>query len=210
MIGGLIMSDKTTITICREYCSGGHEIGKKLAEKLGYEFYDKELITLAARECGYSEKIFERVDEVATNSLLYSLVLSAYGANSAGAMPDNDKLFGIQADIIRKVFKEQNCVIIGRCSDYILREEARAIKVFLRADMDFRIKRYERLYETPNGKTPEQMISKIDKKRSTYHKFYTGEGWDDLKNYDIVINTAKVGIDGAVEMICEYLNRTKN
>lgn len=200
-----------SITICREYCSGGEEISRKLAEKLGFEFYDKKLISLAAKEAGYSEAAFERVDEVAANSLLYSLVLGAYGTNGSPAMPDNDKLFGIQSDIIRKAAKDKNCVFLGRCSDYILKEEPDVLKVFLRADMDFRIERYRKLYGEPEGnKTIEQIIAKTDKKRSTYHKFYTGEGWDDIKNYDLVINTASTGIDGAIELIvksCEIFGK---
>lgn len=195
------------ISICREYCSGGKEIGKKVSDELGYTFLDKQLITEAAKKSGYDESVFEKVDEVATNSLLYSLVLGTYGANAAGAMPDNDKLFGLQAEIIRDTAKEKNCVVIGRCADYVLREEPHLIKIFLKADMDFRVERFRSLYTTPEGKKPEDIINKTDKKRASYYKFYTGNLWKDMNNYDLVINTGKVGIDNAVATIIDYVRK---
>ena len=199
--------NNTIISICREYCSGGKEIGKKVSDELGYTFLDKQLITEAAKKSGYDESVFEKVDEVATNSLLYSLVLGTYGANAAGAMPDNDKLFGLQAEIIRDTEKEKNCVVIGRCADYVLREEPHLIKIFLKADMDFRVERFRSLYTTPEGKKPEDIINKTDKKRASYYKFYTGNLWKDMNNYDLVINTGKVGIDNAVATIIDYVRK---
>ena len=199
--------NNTIISICREYCSGGKEIGKKVSDELGYTFLDKQLITEAAKKSGYDESVFEKVDEVATNSLLYSLVLGTYGANAAGAMPDNDKLFGLQAEIIRDTAKEKNCVVIGRCADYVLREEPNLIKIFLRADMDFRVERFRSLYTVPEGKKPEDIINKTDKKRASYYKFYTGNLWKDMNNYDLVINTGKVGIDNAVATIIGYVRK---
>ena len=199
--------NNTIISICREYCSGDKEIGKKVSDELGYTFLDKQLITEAAKKSGYDESVFEKVDEVATNSLLYSLVLGTYGANAAGAMPDNDKLFGLQAEIIRDTAKEKNCVVIGRCADYVLREEPHLIKIFLKADMDFRVERFRSLYTTPEGKKPEDIINKTDKKRASYYKFYTGNLWKDMNNYDLVINTGKVGIDNAVATIIDYVRK---
>ena len=199
--------NNTIISICREYCSGGKEIGKKVSDELGYTFLDKQLITEAAKKSGYDESVFEKVDEVATNSLLYSLVLGTYGANAAGAMPDNDKLFGLQAEIIRDTAKEKNCVVIGRCADYVLREEPHLIKIFLKADMDFRVERFRSLYTTPEGKKPEDIINKTDKKRASYYKFNTGNLWKDMNNYDLVINTGKVGIDNAVATIIDYVRK---
>lgn len=199
--------NNTIISICREYCSGGKEIGKKVSDELGYTFLDKQLITEAAKKSGYDESVFEKVDEVATNSLLYSLVLGTYGANAAGAMPDNDKLFGLQAEIIIDTAKEKNCVVIGRCADYVLREEPNLIKIFLRADMDFRVERFRSLYTAPEGKKPEDIINKTDKKRASYYKFYTGNLWKDMNNYDLVINTGKVGIDNAVATIIDYVRK---
>ncbi|MGN1318489.1 MAG: AAA family ATPase [Lachnospirales bacterium] len=197
------------ITICREYCSGGKSVGMKLAEKLGIKCYDKELIAMAAKETGYSEDAFNEVDEIAANSLLYSLAMG-YGFGTKEVMvPNNDKLFAVQSDIIRDLAKNESCVIVGRCSDYVLRDEERIVKVFIRCDMEEREKRLEELGIDTKGKSSESVLHKMDKKRSSYHKFYTGQAWDVINNYDLVINTAKIGIDGAVEQILNYINNYK-
>ncbi len=197
------------ITICREYCSGGKSVGKALAERLGIKCYDKELIAMAAKEAGYAVDTFEKVDEIATSSLLYSIVIGhSYGATEIN-VPDNDKLFAIQAEIIRNLAKEQSCIIVGRCSDYILRDEENLVKVFIRCDMEEREKRLAELDVDIKNKTPEAYLHKMDKKRSSYHKFYTGQDWNVIDNYDLVINTAKVGIEGAVNQIENYINNIK-
>ena len=122
-------------------------------------------------------------------------------------MPDIDKLFVLKSEIIRDTAKEKNCVVIGRCADYVLREEPNLIKIFLRADMDFRVERFRSLYTAPEGKKPEDIINKTDKKRASYYKFYTGNLWKDMNNYDLVINTGKVGIDNAVATIIDYVRK---
>ena len=199
--------DKVIITINRQFCSGGNYVGKKLAEKLDIPFYDKELVNLAAKEAGYAESAFEKVDEVATNSLLYSLIMGVHNSAQAGMMPDNDKLFNIQADIIRKAANEGSCVVLGRCSNYILREEKKLVRVFLKADEDFKKARYEKVYGKPEKATIEEVIAKTDKKRSSYYKFYTGNRWEDIENYDLVINTSKIGFDNTVGYIIDYINK---
>lgn len=197
------------ITICREYCSGGKDIGVKLAEKLGIKCYDKELITMAAKETGYAEETFENVDEIATNSLLYSLVMGYTHKANDMVVPNNDKLFAVQSDIIRDLAENESCVIVGRGSDYILREEDNLVKVFIRCDMEQREERLLKLGTDLKGRTPEYVLHKMDKKRSSYHKFYTGQAWDTINNYDIVINTAKIGTDGAVDLILNYISNRK-
>lgn len=201
--------DKIIVTINRQFCSGGNCIGKKLSEKLNAPYYDKELVNLAAKQAGYAEATFEKVDEVATNSLLYSLIMGVHNSTQTGILPDNDKLFNIQADIIRNAAKKGSAVVLGRCSNYILREENPLVRVFLKADMDFRKARYEKLYGTPEKGTIEDTIEKKDKKRASYFKFYTGQRWEDIENYDLVINTAKIGIDNAVDTIIDYINKLK-
>ncbi len=201
--------DKIIVTINREFCGGGNYIGKKLSERLDVPFYDKELVNMAAKEAGYAEATFEKVDEVATNSLLYSLIMGVHNSAQTGILPDNDKLFNIQADIIRKAAEEGSCVVLGRCSNYILREEKRLVRIFLKADMDFRKDRYVKLYGEPEKGTVEEAIEKRDKKRSSYFKFYTGHRWEDINMYDIVMNTSKVGFDNAVDIIMDYINNVK-
>lgn len=209
MLNGGIFMGNLVITICREYCSGGKAVGLKLAEMLGIKCYDKELIAMAAKETGYAESTFEKVDEIASNSLLYSVAMGhLYGYNDM-LVPNNDKLFSIQSDIIQNLAKENSCVIVGRCADYVLREEERLVKVFIRSDLEDRMQRLEELGVDTKGRTGDYVLHKMDKKRSSYHKFYTGQAWDVISNYDLVINTAKVGIDGAVEVILNYIKNLK-
>ncbi len=193
------------ITICREYCSGGKSVGTALAEKLGIQYYDKEHIAAEAREAGYDDASFEKVDEIEFNSLLYSLVTGEIQGSNNMLVPNNDKLFAIQAEIIQKLADESSCVIVGRCADYILREEERLVKVFVRSDLEARMKRLDDLGIDTNGRTGDYVMHQMDKKRASYHKFYTGQAWEVLSNYDLVVNTAKVGIDGAVDVILNYI-----
>ena len=199
--------DKIIITINREFCSGGNYVGKPLSEKLGVPFYDKELVNLAAKEAGYAEATFEKVDEIATNSLLYSLIMGVHNSTQTGILPDNDKLFAIQADIIRKEAEKGSAVILGRCSNYILREEKKLLRIFLKGDMEHRIARYEKVYGKPEKDSIETILEKKDKKRASYYKFYTGNRWDDINNYDLVINTSKIGFDNTTEVIMDYINK---
>lgn len=204
------MSDRFVITIGRQFCSGGLEIGKKLSEKLGTKFYDKELIALAAKESGFTESIFEKADEAPSNSFLYSVVMGAYPMNSLffqnNDLLTNDKLFGIQSKVIKGVAKEDSCVIVGRCSDYILRDEPKLLRIFLRADLEFRKQRFRELYKDVKEKDIESTILKTDKKRANYYSYYTGNPWESMDNYDLIINTAKLGVDNAVQEIINFKN----
>lgn len=194
------------ITIARQFGSGGHEIGEKIATKLNIPFYDKALIAMAAKESGFSEEVFADVDEKATSSLLYSMVMGsyAYGGRVAGMneMPINDKLFIIQADIIKKAAAEGPCVIIGRCADYILREHENALNVFIHAD---KMKRVERVL-AKNLSEPKKVsdyISKKDKQRANYYNFYSNNRWDDLMNYDLTVESSRFGVEESVDLIIE-------
>ena len=138
------MSCNKIITITRQYGSGGREIGKALADKLGINFYDKDLISLAAKESGIAPEVFENVDEKATNSLLYSLSVGLYNygngfSSSMGDLPVNDKLYLLQHRIIKEKAENEYFVIVGRCADYILRNNPDVVKVFIYADIESRI-----------------------------------------------------------------------
>ena len=139
------MSCNNIITITRQYGSGGHNIGKALSERLGIPFYDKELISLAAKESGIRPEVFENVDEKATNSLLYSLSLGLYnygnGFSSMGDLPVNDKLYILQHKIIKQLANEGPCVFVGRCADYVLKDHQNLVKIYIYADIDVRTKR---------------------------------------------------------------------
>lgn len=204
------MNKKIIVTICREFCSGGKEVGEKLAAKIGCEFYDKKLISLAAKKSGFTETIFENVDEKPTNSFLYSIAMGTPSTTGLFFQNNdfltNDKLFAIQSDVIRNIARNKSAVIVGRCSDYILREEERLVKVYIRADKDFRIKRLLEINPDVDPKHAESTLHKTDKKRGHYYSYYTGREWDNISNYDLVLNTSKIGIDNSVEQILNFIS----
>lgn len=196
------------ITIGRQYGSAGLEIGKKLAEELGVQIYDKEMLKRAAKESGICEEIFETHDEKPTSSFLYSLVMDTYslGYSSTGYadMPINHKVFIAQFDTIKRIASEGPCVLVGRCADYALEDRKDVINIFIYADMEHRIRRIARKYDLTDAKAKDT-IQKTDKKRAGYYNYYTNKEWGDAKGYDLCLNSAKLGIDGTVNAILEYL-----
>lgn len=196
------------LTISRQYGSGGREIGKKLADIWGVPFYDNELITRAAKESGFAEVAFETAESRAGSSLLYSIArgTGAFGNQDIGFsnLSLDDKIYLAQADVIRKVASEGPCVIVGRCADYILRKMDNVVNIFVYADLPFRAERAIRI----DGMSPDRIednILKIDKRRSNYHNFHTGEKWGRIEGYSLCINSSRVGIDKAVETIKTYV-----
>ncbi len=198
------------VTIAREYGSGGRECGKKLAELLGYKFYDKDLITLAAQKSGMSTETLSTVDEKAASSLLYTLALgsSIYNTGMGNVnLPINDKLFVVQSQIIKDIANSgESAIIVGRCADYVLAEKNNVVKVFITADFDTRVENVMKRHELTNSQARDLVI-KTDKRRSNYYSYYTGEKWGKADKYDLVISTAKIGIDGAAEMIANYIKK---
>ena len=198
------------ITISRQFGSGGHDVGEKLARQLDVPFYDKALIAMAAKQSGLSEDVFASADEKATSSLLYSMVMGSYsfGARIPGVneMPINDKLFLIQSDIIKKAAAEGPCVIIGRCADYILREHENCLNVFVHASKEERIRRSIAKKDCEERKASD-FVTKKDKQRANYYNFYSNKRWDDLQNYDITIDTSRFTIDEAVELLIDAAHR---
>lgn len=199
------MSKKLIITIARQYGSGGREIGEKIAATLGIPLYDKEIITEAAAQSDLHVDVIKKTEESAANSLLYTL---AMGSNMFGTsmsfgykMPLNDKLFILQSDIIKEFAKRGSCVIIGRCADYILRDEANLLRVFVYGDLDHRKARVMARHADVTPTQVVDIINKTDKRRSGYYSFYTGNKWGKFDNYDISLNSSSLGIDGAVSAI---------
>lgn len=202
------MAINTVITISRQYGSGGRFVGRKLAEALNIPFYDKELITMAAEESGMSRELFEKADEKASNSLLYTLSMNSYLLHGMAGVPDlplNDKVFLVQSEVIRKIADKGPCVIVGRCADYILRELPNCVNVYIYSDMEDRVARATTYYNLSADRAKEQ-IQKTDKKRATYYNFYTNLKWGRAENYDLSLNSAKIGIDGCVDVICRFVN----
>ena len=202
------MNGNLIITIGRETGSGGREIGKKLADKLGIAYYNKELLTEAARQSGLSEDILETNDERPTNSLLYSIVMDTYSfgyaTSSTMDMPINNKVFLAQFNAIKTIAAKGSCVIVGRCADYALAGNEDCVSIFITADMKFRTRRIS----TENNLTVEKakaFIKKTDKKRSSYYNFYTEKKWGEASSYDFCVCSSRYGIDKTVEIILNYL-----
>lgn len=204
------MAKKIIITIARQYGSGGREIGERVASLLGIPLYDKQIITDAAANGSLNEEVIKTADESATNSLLYTL---AMGSNVLGTtmhfgykMPLNDKLFILQSELIKE-FAKNSCVIIGRCSDYVLRNEENVLRLFIYGDLDHRKERVASRHPELKSSQIIDVINKTDKRRSTYYNFYTGNKWGKYDNYDMAINSSTLGIEGTAQIIVASVKR---
>ena len=196
------------ITIGRQFGSGGRQIGRLLSEKLGIPYYDKEILAEAAKDSGICEEILEHHDEKPTGSLLFSLVTGVQmHGNLGGAymdMPLNHKIFLAQFDAIRRLASEGGCIIVGRCADYVLRDKPNAVKLFVKADMRQRMERAVAVHGVDIAKA-EDYVRKIDKQRASYYNYYATNTWGDVNNYDLCLDTGKLGIEGSVELIMDYV-----
>ena len=199
------MPNKAIITISREYGSGGRIIAEKLAKKLGYSYYDRELITMAAKQSGIEEEMFENADLKATNSFLYSISLMSSFSEPPYDLPLNYKLFNIQSDVIKKVAEEGACVIVGRCSNFVLKDNPNCINIFIHADLDKRVQRAIDVYSL-NPKNVQETVQKIDKRRRTYYNYHTNLKWGNAADYHLSFDSGQLGIDGAVELILDYID----
>ncbi len=193
------------ITIGRQFGSGGHEIGEKLAKRLGIPFYDRQLLSEAAKRSGITKEMIEQLDEKPTSSFLYSLVVgSSYSGFGDVQLPLENKVFLAMSDAIREIADKGSCVIVGRCADYVLEDRDDLLRVFVHADKDSRIKR---IMEKRGLKERDAavLMQKTDKKRAGYHDSYSDERWGEADSYDISVNSARFGIDGTVELIASYV-----
>ena len=195
---------KNIIVIGRQYGSGGHDIGKVLADKLGYDFYDQDIIKMAAKTTGMTSEFIGKREETMTNSLLYDLVNQMYQYKDEREQAPKDKIFAAESKVIRELADKGNCVIIGRCSDYILRDNKRVLKVFFNAPLESRIKRVMKRQGVEYSEA-QHRIRKTDKYRADNYRYYTGRIWGVSSNFDLTINT-DFGIDFIEKYIKEALN----
>ncbi len=203
------MYKNPVITIARQYGCEGHKIGEKVAERLGISFYDKELIELAAEKSGYHPDALKRADEKAAGSLLYTLATGVAGlGNMMGHydIPINDKLFIVQNDIIKELASKEQCVIIGRCGDYALRDFSNKVTVFIHADVETRVRHIAEV-EGVSVDAAENMVAKEDKRRASYYSFYTGQKWGVPDRYTLCLSSAVFGIDGCADIIVDVVKR---
>ena len=198
------------ITIGRECGSAGRLIGQKLAADLGVKCYDKELLTLAAKNSGLCEELFKTHDEKPTSSFLYSLVMDTYslGYNTSAYMdmPINHKIFLAQFDTIKKLAEEESCVIVGRCADYALADYPNTVSVFICGDEEDKIHHLMERHNVDEAKAKDIMI-KTDKRRASYYNYYSSNRWGSCKSYDMCISSSAVGYDGAVDIIKEFAKK---
>lgn len=204
------MNDKHfVLTIERQYGSGGRLTGKRLAEELGIHFYDEEILKMTSETSAIGEQYFRLADERAGNNLLYRIVT---GMKPELTEPDKDgpnitspeNLFRFQSSVIRKLAQEESCIIIGRCADYVLDGTENLVRLFVYAEIEERINKVRE-----KGYFPEEDILKnikrIDRERRDYYRYYTGKSWENLENYDLMINTTKLSYDDMVECVVDYL-----
>ena len=179
---------KNVIVIGRQYGCGGHDIGKMLAKKLGYEFYDQEIIKMIAGTTGMTPDFISKQEESMTNNFLYDFVNQMYTYKDKMEEAPKDKIFEAESKVIKDLAAKGNCVIIGRCSDYILRENKNVLKVFFLAPIEQRIQRIMKKSDITQ-KDAEQKIHKEDKRRADNYHYYTGRMWGMSSNFDITFNT---------------------
>lgn len=201
------MKGNLVITIGRECGSSGRHIGQMLAENLGIKCYDKELLSLAAKNSGLCEELFKTHDEKPTNSFLYSLVMDTYsmGYNTSAYMdmPINHKIFLAQFDTIKKLADEESCVIVGRCADYALAEYPNTVSVFICGNEEDKIRSLMERHDVSEAKAKDIMI-KTDKRRASYYNYYSSKKWGSSRSYDLCLNSSVVGYEGAVAVIKEF------
>lgn len=188
------------ICIGRQFGSGGHEIGVRTAARLGVRVYEKELLSLACKFGEIAEKTLERSDEKATNPYLFQAVYEG-NYHVIRGLPTSEVLFSLQSHEIKRIARRENCIFVGRCADFVLREEdVRLLRVFVSAPLEYRVRRkmeQERLsYEKAL-----HLVKKMDKQRKKYYESYTGQAWGHPQYHDLNIDSSEIGIEGAVELV---------
>ena len=198
------MAGRDIITIGRQFGSGGHEVGRRLAAELGLTLYDKELLKMVAQESNICEQVLEDYDEKPTGSLLYSIVMDIYPSMNYVGNTLHQQIYQAQYDTIMKLGQKGGCVIVGRAADYILRDNPRLTSVFIHAKDDFRVQRIME-YEHISKDKALDMIAKADKKRASFYNFQTEKKWGQAASYNLTVDTSALGIDGCVTLIRRYL-----
>lgn len=205
------MKRKLIITINREYGSGGKIIGQKLSQKLGIPYYDDDIIKLASENSAVGEEFFRMNDEKPGNNILYKIIGGLKTALNKPTIKDDitnpDNLFRFESEVIRELANEESCILIGRCADFVLESSGFEdfVNLYVYSDLPTKLRR---VMEVDGVDTKEALlrVQKINKSRSEYYRYYTGESWDDMNRYDLTINTTKLELDAASELVIKYLN----
>lgn len=190
---------KKIITISREFGSGGRTIGKMIAERLGYDYYDKELIEKVAEKSGFDKKYIEEEGEYSPSRSRFAY---SFVGRSMNGMTNTDYIWSIQRKIILELAEKGNCVIVGRCADYILRDRDDVFNVFVHAATDKKAERIVKLYGETDVK-PEKRLADKDKKRAINYKYYTDRTWGVAKNYHLTLDSGVIGIEKCADIITD-------
>ena len=185
----------SVVTITREFGSGGRTIAKKLAEELGYDYYDYELVQKIAQESGFAEGFIEEFGEEVSTGGFFS-----FFGNNWGALNINDQLYFAEKKVILELAEKGNCIIVGRCADYILKDRKDTLNVFIYADMEWKKDRIVNLYGETDVDIEKRILEK-DKRRKAYYKYYTDRKWNRAANYHISLESSELGIDTCVEIL---------
>lgn len=198
---------KIVITIARSYGSGGRTLGRLLAKDLGIPCYDQELIRMASDESGINQALFGEADEMKTG---VSLLKGSKPYTGKVLPPESDdftskdNLFALQAEIIKKLAEKESCIIIGRCADYVLKDRDDVLRLFFYAPLENCITRAQEI----SGESEKEILKKInrvDKYRAAYYKYYTGNDWNDTRNYDFCLNTTSMSYEKLIEVVKSYM-----
>lgn len=202
---------KIVLTMGREFGSGGRKIGTIVSAKLGIPFYDKDLLNRAAAESGIDPEVFDKMDEKRCTSLLFSIVRKLEKSGSkpdhddSGILSMNERLYLIQKQVIKNIVKEGSCIIMGRCSNITLKKDPDAVHIFIKAPNDFKVKTLKELRNL-EPLAAEKLIKETDKERASYFKYYTGGlKWGQSENYNYIIDSSVLGIEGTAELICDMV-----
>ena len=200
--------DNVVITIARQYGSGGKTVGEMLAKEMGIPFYNDNLLKMASEESGIIEQLFRQLDEKLKNSLFNRVSLDIYTGElippESSDFVSEKNLFNYQAEIIKRLAKTQSCVIIGRAADFILKDYPNVVSVFVHGSKEFNLARAME-YNSMTEEEMKKFIVKTDKYRADYYKHYTGREWTDARNYDLCLNSSKLGFQKCVEEIQAYI-----
>ncbi len=201
--------ENTVITIARQYGSGGKTIGAMLAKRLGINCYSHEILRLASDESGINERLFGETDEQLKISSWFKPLKRPYEGSlispESSDFTSDENLFNYQAKVMKDLAANESCVIIGRCADYVLKEHPKVLSVFIHADKQFCLDRAMERHSM-SVREMEKYIEKTDKKRADFYKYYTGREWTDARNYDLCLNSGKLGFEKCVEEIISYMN----
>ena len=200
------------VTLGRSCGSGGVEVGRTLAKKLGVEYYDSKLLRLASDDSGISEELFARADEKLKKTLLFKVSRKSYGGEvippESADFTSSENLYNYQAKVIKDLAAQESCIIIGRCADYVLKDNPDVISVFCYSDVEERIQWSIDEYQVP-AKQAKKIVQEKDTQRARFYEFYTNQKWGNARNYTLMINTSKMSTDEAVQLLASFYDVKK-